>query len=133
MKYKVTLKGKTYEVEVNQGEAMLLDEYEAYAPAPAAAAPVAAVPAAPAADPAAPAAPSVAAAAGEQVVSPMPGTIVKVNVKAGQAVKNGEVLAVLEAMKMENEIMAPHDATVVQVLTDVGTKVDTGTPIIVLG
>ena len=118
MKYKVTLKGKTYEVEVDQGEAMILDEYEAYAPAPAAA-------------PAAPAAP--VAVAGEQVVSPMPGTMVKVNVKAGQAVKSGEVLAVLEAMKMENEIMAPHDATVVQVLTDVGTKVDTGTPIIVLG
>jgi glutaconyl-CoA decarboxylase len=131
MKYKVTLKGKTYEVEVNQGEAMLLDEYEAYAPAPAAVP----APAAPAAAPAAPAAAPapVAAAAGEQVLSPMPGTIVKVNVKAGQAVKNGEVLAVLEAMKMENEIMAPHDATVVQVLTDVGTKVDTGTPIIVLG
>jgi len=131
MKYKVTLKGKTYEVEVNQGEAMLLDEYEAYAPAPAAVP----APAAPAAVPAAPAAAPapVAAAAGEQVLSPMPGTIVKVNVKAGQAVKNGEVLAVLEAMKMENEIMAPHDATVVQVLTDAGTKVDTGTPIIVLG
>ena len=132
MKYKVTLKGRTYEVEVNQGEAMLLDEYEAYAPAPAApaAAPAAAVPA-PA--PAVPAAPAAAAVAGEQVVSPMPGTIVKVNVKAGQAVKSGEVLAVLEAMKMENEIMAPRDATVVQILADVGTKVDTGTPIIVLG
>ena len=63
----------------------------------------------------------------------MPGTIVKMNVKAGQAVKSGEVLAVLEAMKMENEIMCPHDATVAQVLTEVGTKVDTGTPIIVLG
>jgi glutaconyl-CoA decarboxylase len=129
MKYKVTLKGKTYEVEVNQGEAMLIDEYEAYAPAPAAA-PAAVPAAAPAA--AAPA-PIVAAVAGEQVVSPMPGTIVKINVKAGQAVKGGEVLAVLEAMKMENEIMAPHDATVVQVVSDVGTKVDTGTPIIVLG
>ena len=132
MKYKVTLKGKTYEVEVDQGEAMILDEYEANAPAPAAApAPVAAPAAAPA--PAAPAAAAPVAVAGEQVVSPMPGTIVKVNVKAGQAVKSGEVLAVLEAMKMENEIMAPHDATVVQVLTDVGAKVDTGTPIIVLG
>jgi len=133
MKYKVTLKGKTYEVEVNQGEAMLLDEYEAYAPAPAAAPAAAPAPAAaaPAAAPAAPAAP--VAVAGEQVTSPMPGTIVKMNVKAGQAVKGGEVLAVLEAMKMENEIMAPHDATVAQVLTDVGTKVDTGTPIIVLG
>ena len=133
MKYKVTLKGKTYEVEVNQGEAMLLDEYEAYAPAPAAAPAAAPAPAAaaPAAAPTAPAAP--VAVAGEQVTSPMPGTIVKMNVKAGQAVKGGEVLAVLEAMKMENEIMAPHDATVAQVLTDVGTKVDTGTPIIVLG
>ena len=133
MKYKVTLKGKTYEVEVNQGEAMILDEYEAFAPAPAAApaVPAAAPAAAPAAVPAPAAAP--AAVAGEQVLSPMPGTIVKVNVKAGQSVKSGEVLAVLEAMKMENEIMAPHDATVAQVLTDVGTKVDTGTPIIVLG
>ena len=132
MKYKVTLKGKTYEVEVNQGEAMLLDEYEAYALAPTAAPAAPAAPAVPAAA-AAPAAPAPVAVAGEQVNSPMPGTIVKVNVKAGQAVKSGEVLAVLEAMKMENEIMAPHNATVVQVLTDVGTKVDTGTPIIVLG
>ena len=132
MKYKVTLKGKTYEVEVNQGEAMLVDEYEAYAPAPAAApAPAPAAAPAPVAAPAPAAAP--VAVAGEQVVSPMPGTIVKMNVKAGQSVKGGEVLAVLEAMKMENEIMAPHDATVAQVLTDVGTKVDTGTPIIVLG
>ncbi len=132
MKYKVTLKGKTYEVEVDQGEAMILDEYEAYAPAPAAAPAAAAAPAtAPAAAPAAPAAP--VAVAGEQVVSPMPGTMVKINVSADKAVKSGEVLAVLEAMKMENEIMAPHDATVVQVLVDVGSKVDTGTPIIVLG
>ena len=132
MKYKVTLKGKTYEVEVDQGEAMILDEYEAYAPAPAAAP---AAPAAPAAAPAAARAPAAApvAVAGEQVVSPMPGTMVKINVSAGQAVKGGDVLAVLEAMKMENEIMAPHDATVVQVLVDVGAKVDTGTPIIVLG
>ena len=132
MKYKVTLKGKTYEVEVDQGEAMILDEYEAYAPAPAAAP---AAPAAPAAAPAATPAPAAApvAVAGEQVSSPMPGPMVKINVSAGQAVKSGDVLAVLEAMKMENEIMAPHDATVVQVLVDVGAKVDTGTPIIVLG
>ena len=132
MKYIVTLKGKTYEVEVEHGEAMILDEYEAIAPA--APAPAAAAPAAvPAAAPAAAPAPAPVAAAGEQVTSPMPGTIVKVNVKVGQAVKNGEVIAVLEAMKMENEIMAPHDATIVQILADVGTKVDTGTPILVLG
>ncbi len=133
MKYKVTLKGKTYEVEVEHGEAMILDEYEAIAPsAPApAAVPAAAAPAA--AAPAAAPAPAPTAVAGEQILSPMPGTIVKMNVKAGQAVKSGDVVAVLEAMKMENEIMAPHDATVAQVLTDVGTKVDTGTPIMVLG
>ena len=130
MKYKVTLKNKTYEVEVDQGEAMILDEYDAFVPAPAPASVAAAVPAPiPAAAPAA----APAAVAGEKVNSPMPGTIVKMNVKAGQAVKSGEVIAVLEAMKMENEIMAPHDATVVQILADVGTKVDTGTPIIVLG
>ena len=71
MKYKVTLKGKTYEVEVNQGEAMILDEYEAFAPAPAAAPVPAAAPAPVAAAPAAaPVAP--VAVAGEQVVSPMP-------------------------------------------------------------
>jgi glutaconyl-CoA decarboxylase len=63
----------------------------------------------------------------------MPGTIVKVNVKAGQAIKSGEVIMVLEAMKMENEIMAPHDATIVQLLVDVGSKVDTGSGLVVLG
>ena len=130
MKYKVTLKNKTYEVEVDQGEAMILDEYDAFVPAPAPASVAAAVPAPiPAAAPAA----APAAVAGEKVNSPMPGTIVKMNVKAGQTVKSGEVIAVLEAMKMENEIMAPHDATIVQILADVGTKVDTDTPIIVLG
>ena len=96
MKYKVTLNGRTYEVEVEAGEAMLLSEYEAIAPAPAAA--VAAPVAAPAAAPAAPAAAPVVTGAGEAVNAPMPGTILKVNVSAGQAVKEGEVLCVLEAM-----------------------------------
>lgn len=133
MKYKVTLKGKTYEVEVNQGEAMILDEYEAIAPTAPVAAATPAAPAAPVAAAPAPAPTAPAAVDGEKVVSPMPGTIVRVNVKAGQSIKSGEVLAVLEAMKMENEIMAPHDAKVLQVLVDVGAKVDSGTPLIVLG
>ena len=131
MKYKVTLNGRTYEVEVEAGKAMLLSEYEAIAPAPAAAAPVAAAPAAaPAA--AAPAAP-VVTGAGETVNAPMPGNILKVNVANGQAVKAGTVLVVLEAMKMENEIMAPKDGTETQVLVSKGSTVDTGAPLVVIG
>ena len=131
MKYKVTLNGRTYEVEVEAGKAMLLDEYEAIAPA-APAAPAAAPVAAPAAAPAAAAAPAVTGA-GEAVTAPMPGTILKVNVKVGEAVKAGTVLCVLEAMKMENEIMAPKAGTVTQVLATKGGSVDTGAPLVVIG
>lgn len=140
MKYKVTLNGTTYEVEVERGQAMLIDEYQAVAPAalaPAAApAPAAAAPAAPVAAPApapaaAPAAPA-AVAAGEVIASPMPGVIVAVKVSEGQAVKKGEILCILEAMKMENEIVAPHDATVAQVVTSKGANVDTGAALVVL-
>ena len=133
MKYKVTLKGRTYEVEVEAGEAILLDEYEAIAPSAPTAAPVAApAAAAPAAAPAAPAAP-VVTGAGEAVNAPMPGNILKVNVTAGQAVKSGDVLCILEAMKMENEIRAPKDGTVTQVLVSKGNTVDTGAPLVVIG
>lgn len=129
MKYKVTLNGKTYEVEVEAGKAILLDEYEALAPAapaaPAPAAPVAAVPAAPA-----PAA--VSLAAGETVESPMPGNILSINVNQGDQVKEGQVLAILEAMKMENEIPAPKDGTIVQVVTSKGAVVETGSPLFVI-
>ncbi len=131
MKYLVTLNGKTYEVEVEHGEAMLLDEYDAVAPAPAAPAPAAPAAPAPAAPAPAPAAPQ-AAAAGEPVNAPMPGNIVKVNVNAGDTVKSGDVLVVLEAMKMENEIMAPRDGTVAQVVTSKGAKVETGSPLVIL-
>ena len=131
MKYKVTLNGRTYEVEVEAGKAMLLAEYEAVVPSAPAAAPAAAPVAAPAAAPAAAAAP-VVTGAGEAVNAPMPGNILKVNVQNGQAVKAGTVLVVLEAMKMENEIMAPKDGTVAQVLVSKGSNVDTGAALVVI-
>ena len=133
MKYKVTLNGRTYEVEVEAGKAMLLDEYEAIVPT---AAPVAAPAAAPAPVAAPAAAPTPAAAApvaGDAVTAPMPGNILKVNVTPGQAVKEGDVLVVLEAMKMENEILAPKACTVKQVLVSKGSTVDTGATLVVLG
>ena len=131
MKYKITLKGRPYEVEVEEGKSMLLAEYEAIVPTAApAAAPVAAAPAA-AAPAAAPAAAAVTAA-GEAVSAPMPGTILKVAVTQGQAVKAGTLLCVLEAMKMENEIMAPKDGTVAQVVVSKGASVNTGDALIVI-
>ena len=63
----------------------------------------------------------------------MPGTILKVNVQNGQAVKEGQVLVVLEAMKMENEIMAPKAGTVTQVVTSKGASVSSGDPLVVIG
>ena len=132
MKYKITLNGRTYEVEVEAGKAMLLDEYEAIVPS-APAAPVAAPAAAAEAAPAAPAAPAAVTGAGEAVNAPMPGTILKVNVTQGQAVKEGDVLCVLEAMKMENDIIAPKSGTVTQVVTAKGASVSSGDPLVVIG
>ena len=127
MKYKVTLNNRTYEVEVEAGQAMLVDEYEAYAPAPAAApAPVAAAPAAASVS----AAPTLAA--GEVVKSPMPGNILKINVTVGQKVNEGDTLLVLEAMKMENEIAAPKAGTVAQIIVSNGAVVETGAPLVVI-
>ncbi len=134
MKYKVTLNGRTYEVEVEAGKAMLLAEYEAIVPTAPAAAPVAApVVAAPAAAPAAPAAAPVVTGAGEAVNAPMPGTILRINVTQGQAVKAGDVLCVLEAMKMENDITCPKAGTVTQIVTTKGANVSSGDPLIVIG
>ena len=110
MKYKITLGKKTYEVEVEQGEAMCVAEYEAFAPA------------------AAPA----NLAAGETVKSPMPGNILKINVAQGQKVSEGDVLIVLEAMKMENEIVATKSGTVAQITVTKGQVVETGTPLVVI-
>ena len=134
MKYKVTLNNRTYEVEVEQGEAMLVDEYEAFAPAAAAPAPAPAAPvaAAPAAAAPAPAPAAAALAAGEVVKSPMPGNILKINVTLGQKVKEGDVLIVLEAMKMENEIVAPKAGSVAQIAVSKGQVVETGTPLVVI-
>ena len=102
-KYKVNVNGTAYEVEI-----------EEMTGAPAAA-PAAAAPAAPA-----------ASGAGESITSPMPGNILAVNVAAGDMVKKGQVLMILEAMKMENEIMAPHDGKVTAVAVTKGAAVESG-------
>ena len=125
MKYVVTLNGKNYEVEVNETEAVLVSVADA--------APVAAPVQAPVAAQAAPA-PAVQAvsAEGTTIPSPMPGSIVNVNVTVGQAVKAGDVLMVLEAMTMENDISAPCDGTVKQILVSRGTTVNTDDVLIVI-
>ena len=115
-KYRVTVNGTAYEIE--------LEELTGAAPAPAAAA------AAPAPAPAA--APAAAPAGGEQVTSPMPGTILSINVAAGDTVKRGQVLMILEAMKMENEIMCPCDGKVASVNTSKGSSVESGTLLCVI-
>ncbi len=128
MKYTIELNGRSYEIEVEVAEPMKMEEFRTYAPAPA----VPAAPVAAAAVPETPAAP-VVTGSGEPVVSPMPGTILKVNVTAGQAIKEGDVLCILEAMKMENEIMAPKNGTVTQVVVSKGASVDTGDVLVVIG
>ena len=126
MKYELTLNGRTYVVEVELAEPMQAQEFQSYAPT--CVAPVA--PAAPAAPAAAPAAAPSVTGDGESVDSPMPDNILKVNVAAGQTVKEGDVLVILEAMKMENEIMAPKAGTVTQVAVSKGSNVETGAPLV---
>jgi len=132
MKYIVTLNGKNYEVEVEETDAVITSITDAVQASPAQANVQAAPAAVPASPPVAPAAP-VATVEGTQVLSPMPGIILSVNVSANQAVKAGDVLLVLEAMKMENEIVAPSNGVVRQVLVQKGASVDTDDILVVIG
>lgn len=120
MKYMVTLNGKQYEVIVERGTVTGTPVGDAPAAAPAPKAAPAPAPA-PAAAPA-PATP----AGGETVAAPMPGTILDIRCSAGQQVQAGDILFILEAMKMENEICAPHDGTVGSVCVQKGASVQTG-------
>ena len=147
MKYVATINGKKYEVEVEKLEAYKsLDRNGVAAPAapvlPASApvqrpaapapAPVAAAPA-PAPAPAAAPAPKAATPAGATTVeAPMPGKILNIKVSEGQAVKFGEVVVIMEAMKMETEIVAPADGTVSKILVKAGDSVDTGAALVAL-
>jgi biotin carboxyl carrier protein len=116
-KYNVKVNGTTYEVEVEEVDVDLVSSQ-----APVA---VTQVP-----QPMTPQAPKVqvkkAATVGEKIECPIPGTVLKVNVNAGDNVKKGQVMFILEAMKMENEIMAPHDANIVEVNVTKGAAVNTG-------
>ena len=121
---KVTVNGVAYDVQIEEVGT-------SSAPSVAAAAPAAPTPAAPAAKPAA--APKAAAPAGaETIKAPMPGTILNILVKPGQKVAKGDTLLILEAMKMENEIVSPRDAVVAGVSVNKGESVDSGTPLVSL-
>ena len=117
-KYNVNVNGTMYEVTVEE--------------VVGGAAPVAAAPA-PVAAPAPAAAPVAAPAGGESVTSPMPGNILSVNVNVGDTVAEGQVLMILEAMKMENEIMAPKAGTITNVAVQKGATVESGTLLCVIG
>lgn len=130
MIYNVTINDKVYEVEVEKGKANLLRTTDVVAAAPVAA-PVAAAPAAAPAPVAAPAGAAVAAGS-TPASAPMPGTILDVKVAVGQDVKEGDVVAILEAMKMENEIYAPCAGKVAQVIATKGSSVSTGDPIVTI-
>ena len=138
MKYVVNLNGKAYEVEVEETQAVIMNVSDApVAAVPVAApAPVAAPTPAPAAAPAseaAPAAPAAPVAGGTNITAPMPGTILSVNTAVGSTVNAGDVLIILEAMKMENEIVAPCAGTVKQVLVSKGSTVETDAVLAVIG
>lgn len=124
-KTKVTVNGKVYEVETEASKAAPVAAKPAAAPAPK--------PAAASAAPKAEAKPAAAPAAGLQVKSPLPGSVIKVLVSEGQAVKKGDTLLTLESMKMENAIMAEADGTVKQIAVTPGQNVMQDDLLIVLG
>ena len=125
MKYIATINGKRYEVEVERVEGYKsLDRNGVAAPKAPALASTAPVQR--------PAAPAPAAAGATTVEAPMPGKVLDVKVTAGQVVKYGDVVAIMEAMKMETEIVAPADGTVSQILVKAGDPVDTGAAMVVL-
>ena len=139
--YTIKVNGVSYQVEVEE-TGVSAAAFQPAMPAPAAApavsyaAPVAAPAAAPAPKPVAPApaaAPASAAPAGSELIkAPMPGTIVAVMVQLGESVTRGQVLCILEAMKMENEIVAPRDGTVASVSIAKGSTVNAGDPMVSL-
>ncbi len=141
--YKFKINGKDYQVTIGETEGKMLSvnvngaDYQVElenAPAAAPAAPAASAPAAstPAPAAAAPAAPKAPAGAGEKVNSPLPGVIVEVSVKEGQTVTSGQKVAVLEAMKMENEISAPKDGTITAIHVNKGDSILEGAPIVTI-
>ena len=129
--YNITVNGVTYAVQVEE-----VGTVSTPVAAPVAAAPVAAPAAAPAPTPAAapaPTAPKATGSAGAVAIkAPMPGNIIKVNVKVGAAVKKGDVLVVLEAMKMENDVCAPQDGVVASVEVAQGATVETDAVLVTL-
>lgn len=127
-KFNITVNGKSYEVEVEELGGV------ASAPVSRPAAPVASAPKAAPAPAAAPkAAPAPVAGDGEVVASPMPGTILDIKVNVGDTVASGAVLLILEAMKMENEIMAPVAGTVKSITVSKGASVNSGDVLVVIG
>ena len=122
-KYKVTLNDKVYEVEVEKGEAILVDEYDRVAPV----APAQAVPAPAQSAPVAPV--QNANASASAVKAPLPGSVVAIKAQVGQAVKAGDAIVIIEAMKMENEIVAPVAGTIKAIYVQKGASVQTDAPL----